>query len=167
MARRDVHVFGPATAFAFAEWAGISLKAGETTFERLRPELVAVSTPIGEAWLLAADEHLARADHPPTNAVRLLPSGDTFFLLWASNRELLVPDEKRRQELWTTRVWPGALLVGGEIVGVWRRANEKVAIDLWRPLSATETASVEEEAASLPLPLGGKGIRVSWATLPE
>ena len=33
------------------------------------------------------------------------------------------PDEKRRGELWTPRVWPGAVLVDGEIVGTWRRAK--------------------------------------------
>jgi hypothetical protein len=40
-----------------------------------------------------------------------------------------VPDVKRRAELWTSRVWPGALLVSGDIVGVWRRSAKEISID--------------------------------------
>lgn len=41
-------------------------------------------------------------------------AGDVYFLLWGSDRELLVPDPKRRAELWTTRVWPDAFLVNAK-----------------------------------------------------
>ena len=81
----------------------------------------------------------------------MLPSGDTYALLWGRDRELLVPDAGRRSELWTSRVWPGAMLVGGEIVGTWRRANEKVAIQAWRRLSATEQEAVEATKVALDL----------------
>ena len=83
---------------------------------------------------------------------RLLPSGDTFFLLWGADRELLVPDAQRRSELWTSRVWPGALLLAGEIAGTWRRAKAVVDVEPWRPLSRVERDAVEAEAASMPLP---------------
>ena len=63
-----------------------------------------------------------------------------------------MPDERRRADLWTSRVWPGALLVGGEVVGVWRRAGSAVSIDLWKRLPATDWAAVEAEARGLPLP---------------
>ena len=87
---------------------------------------------------------------PP--AVRLLPSGDTWFLLRGADRELLVPDARRRPELWTPRVWPGALLIDGEVRGTWRRASAVVEIDPWGPLSPVDRERVETEAASLPLP---------------
>ena len=93
---------------------------------------------------------------------RLLPSGDTYFLLHGADRELLVPDEKRRSELWTTRVWPGALLVGGEIVGTWRRAKTVVEIQAWRRLTTAERHAVEGEAESLPLPGASGQIVVRW-----
>ena len=41
----------------------------------------------------------------------------------------------QRERLWTSRVWPGALLVDGEIRGTWRRANHVVRIDTWARLS--------------------------------
>jgi hypothetical protein len=76
----------------------------------------------------------------------------------------LPPEAHRRAELWTPRVWPGALLVEGEIVGTWRRANADVTIKPWRRLTPGERRAVEAEAASLPLPDLGKRIRVRLGT---
>jgi hypothetical protein len=72
-----------------------------------------VRTPIGEAWILTEDEPTFRAPGGRTPSARLLPSGDAYFLLQGADRELLVPDADRRRELWTSRVWPGAVLVDG------------------------------------------------------
>jgi Winged helix DNA-binding domain len=163
MARRYLHLFGPTTAASFAEWAGIGAAAGAATFAAMTDQLAPVGTPNGDAWLLAADETAVRAQPGPPAAARLLPSGDTFFLLWGRDRELLVLDDKRRQELWTSRVWPGALLIDGQVAGVWRRANEKVSIDMWRQLSSSVREAVEAEAASLPLPALTRPIKVSFA----
>ena len=93
-----------------------------------------------------------RSQPGPVAPARLLPSGDAYYLLWGADREMLVPEPQRRAELWTTRVWPGAVLLGGEIAGVWRRSAAEVSIDLWRSLSKAEWAAVEAEALSLPLP---------------
>jgi len=163
LARRYLHVFGPGNAESFAGWAGVSSRSAAGTFRALEPELTQVRSPIGDSWLLTADEAFTRAEPQPLARVRLLPSGDTYFLLQGSERELLVPDARRRAELWTSRVWPGALLVDTEITGVWRRAHEKMTIDLWRPLTSDERAAVEAEAASLPLPGLALPISVSFA----
>jgi hypothetical protein len=68
----------------------------------------------------------------------------------------------RRRSLWTSRVWPGAVLVDGEIVGTWRRAQHKVAIETWRRLSRPARDAVEAEAASLPLPGLSDEVVVHW-----
>jgi len=93
---------------------------------------------------------------------RLLPSGDAYFLLQGVERELLVPDADRRRTLWTSRVWPGAVLVGGEIVGTWRRAQGTVTVQTWRRLSRAERDAVEMEASSVPLPGIEGRIVVRW-----
>jgi len=152
LARRYLHVYGPTTADAFSTWAGIGSAEGREAFESLRRTLIAVRTPIGEARILARDEAGFRDPPRQPAAARLLPSGDAYYLLQGADRELLIPDSRRRGELWTSRVWPGALLVGGEIVGIWRRANEKLSIHSWRRLSRAEGEAVEAEAQSLPLP---------------
>jgi hypothetical protein len=163
LARRYLHVYGPTTAEAFAKWAGIGTEEGRAAFDTLRRSLLAVRTPIGDAWILARDEAAIREPAGASAAARLLPSGDAYWLLQGRDRELLVPDARQRAGLWTPRVWPGAVLVGGEIVGTWRRAQEKLAVDPWRRLTPAERAAVEAEAESLPLPGLEREIAVAWS----
>jgi winged helix DNA-binding protein len=162
LARRYLHVFGPTTPASFATWAGIGLVEADAAFDGLVRSMTPVRTPIGGAWILARDEPEVRAPGEPAAAARLLPSGDTYYLLQGADRELLVPDARRRSELWTSRVWPGAVLVGGEIAGTWRRAQAKMTIQPWRRLTRAERDAVEEEAAGLPLPGVGGRISVRW-----
>jgi Winged helix DNA-binding domain len=163
LARRHLHVYGPSTPAAFAKWAGIGSGEARAAFDGLGKTLTPVRTPIGDAWVLAHDEPALRAPPGPAAEARLLPSGDAYWLLQGADRELLVPDAARREELWTPRVWPGALLVGGEIAGTWRRAQAKLTIDPWRRLSRAEREAVEREARSLPLPGVEGQIVVSWS----
>jgi hypothetical protein len=162
LARRYLHVFGPSTPTAFATWAGIGAPKARATFDALARSLTAVRTPIGEAWILSRDEPAFRAPPGPPAAARLLPSGDAYFLLQGAERELLVPDAAQRSALWTSRVWPGAVLVTGEIVGTWRRAHAQLTIQCWRRLSQAERDAVEAEARSLPLPGIEGEVVVHW-----
>jgi len=152
LARRYLHVFGPGSVDGFARWAGVKPAAAVRTFDALRETLVAVRTPIGDGWILAEDEATLLEAEPAAGGPRLLQSGDTFYLLQGAERELLVPDPAHRAALWTTRVWPGCLLLGGEPMGTWRRADAVVAIEPWRRLSTAECEAVEAEATTLPLP---------------
>jgi hypothetical protein len=162
LARRYLQVFGPATPEAFARWAGIGPLSGIAAFETLRQSLTPVRSPIGEAWILSRDEPLFRAAPGPAAPARLLPSGDTWFLLQGADRELLVPNESQRRALWTSRVWPGALLVEGETVGTWRRAEHALTIQPWRRLSRAQRDAVEAEAGSLPLPGINRPTDIRW-----
>ena len=163
LARRYLHWYGPATVSAFVRWGGIDAPAAITAFEGLRPLLVAVRTPLGEGWILAEDEPIFRA-RPTASpaAARLLPSGDPYFLLWNADRELLVAGAAHRAVLWPSRVWPGAVLVDGEIIGTWRRAKAVVEVTSWRELSPSERDAVEREAAGLPLPDVSVAPAVRW-----
>ena len=162
LARRYLHVFGPATAAAFSKWAGISGRAGAAAFDALLPSLAAARTPVGEGWILASDGAGFQEDPGPGAPARLLPSGDAFFLLQGADRALLVPDVARQRELWTPRVWPGAILLGGEVRGIWRRANEVVTVEAWGTVSRAERDAIEAEAAALPLPGLEREICVRW-----
>jgi Winged helix DNA-binding domain len=162
LARRYLHVFGPATYAGFAKWAGIAPAQARATFDELAKSLTAVRTPIGEASILTRDEPVFRAPAGPAAAARFLPSGDAYYLLHGVDRELLVPDAAYRGALWTSRVWPGAVLVAGELVGTWRRAQANLTIQPWRLLSRAERDAVEAEAESLPLPGIDGRIVVRW-----
>ena len=166
LARRHLHVFGPTTPAAFAKWGGVGAREAAHAYEELAPELLSVRTPIGDAHLLAADEAAARDEAAPPAPARLLPSGDAYWLHGTPDeRALLLPDAKQRNELWTPRVWPGAVLAGGEIAGTWRRAGRKLSVQAWRRFTAAEQEAIVAEAESLPLPDPGEGMAVDWTAL--
>lgn len=145
LARRYLHVFGPGTPEAFAAWAGISPRTGLATFNELGASLAPARTLIGDGWILASDVPLFRRPAGAAAPARFLPSGDAYFLFQRPDeRALLVENAAHRGRLWTPRVWRGALLVDGAIVGTWRR------------LRRAERHAVEAEVASLPLPGDGR-----------
>jgi hypothetical protein len=162
LARRYLHIFGPTTADGFARWAGISRSAAAGAFASLEGALLPVRSPLGDELLLAADEPAMRAGDTPAAPTRLLPSGDAYYLLQGAERELLVPRADQRLRLWTSRVWPGALLVEGEIRGTWRRAQHTVRVDAWGRLSRRMRDAIEAEAGALPLPGIDRSIDVVW-----
>ncbi len=164
LARRYLHVFGPTTADGFARWAGISRGSASDAFASLEGSLLPVRSPLGDEWLLADDEPAMRAAETAAAPARLLPSGDAYFLLDGAERELLVPRADQRRRLWTPRVWPGALLVEGEIRGTWRRAHDTVRIDAWARLSRRTCEAIEAEAGALPLPGVDRSIEVVWSS---
>jgi hypothetical protein len=152
LARRYLRIYGPATPEAFGRWSGIGPSRAAAAFEALGRSLAPAQTPQGARWILASDEQAFRAAPVPAAPARLLPSGDAFLLLQGADRELLVPDANGRRALWTPRVWPGGLLVGGEIAGTWRRAGAVITIQPWRQLARAERDAVAAEAECLPLP---------------
>lgn len=112
--------------------------------------------------MLSQDEMTCRTPAGPAAPVRLLPSGDPYWLLQGSDRALLVPNRDHQRKLWTPRVWPGALLINGEVVGTWRRSNALMTVQPWRSLTAVEQAAVEAEGQSLPLPGIAGQIAIRW-----
>ena len=162
LARRYLRILGPSTPTGFARWAGVKPPAADAAFDDLAPSLAPVRTPIGDAQVLASDEPMLREPADTPAAARLLPSGDPFYLLQGVDRELLVPDPSRRQALWTPRVWPGALLISGEIAGTWRRSGGVVSVQPWHRLTPAQRQAVEAEAATLPLPEAHGAASVRW-----
>jgi hypothetical protein len=62
-------------------------------------------------------------------------------------------------------VWPGAILLEGEIRGTWRRAHDTVSAALWGRPSRAARAAVEAEAAALPLPGVNGRVAVRWGAV--
>lgn len=162
LARRHLRVFGPATPDTFAQWAGIKPKRARAILDELADETLTVRTPMGDRLILADDEASFRGASDEPAPARLLPSGDAYTLHWGPDRDLMVPDPGRRDRVWTPRVWPGSLLVGGGIAGTWSRTHHKVRVTPWRRLTTGERAAVEEEALSLPLPGDHDRIAITW-----
>ena len=163
LARRYLHVLGPGTPEGFAKWAGIGARKSVGVFDDLRNTLIPVRAPSGDAWILGPDEPTVSEPPAPAARCRFLPSGDAYTLgVTSEDRALLLPDAGQRGELWTPRVWPGALLVAGKVVGTWRRAEGTVTIRTWQRLTPADRDAVVAEAESLPLPDTAGRIDVRW-----
>ena len=80
LVRRFLHIFGPATPEAFAEWSAIPAKRAHAAFDALGGSLTPARTPIGDAWILTRDE--------PTFAV---PSGSVGVGSAPAERRHLLP----------------------------------------------------------------------------
>jgi len=83
--------------------------------------------------------------------VRLLGPFDPWLQL--RDRELLVPDEARRKDLWRTLGRPGGVVVDGEVAGTWRPRSSgrrlSLLVEQWRPLTARERAGLDDQAERL------------------
>jgi hypothetical protein len=102
-------------------------------------------------WVLEDDVDALRAAGPlGDGTLRLLSGHDPYLQL--RDRDLLLPDPDRRKAMWPVLGRPGAIVVDGEVVGVWRpKASGKrltVRIDPWEDL-APHRGALEREAERL------------------
>jgi hypothetical protein len=119
-------------------------------------------------FVLASDESAFRRSLP-IEGVRLLPFGDPYLY---ADHELLVPDAARSEGVWAPAAkvpkmpngkpfMPGAILVDGEIVGIWGRQQGRIALKLWDALARHVEDEVRAEAESFAQALG-LGVAVEW-----
>jgi len=154
LARRFLHWFGPATKQGFARWAGVQPRDATATWKEIERELVPVEVDgaSGESrCMLAADiDALERAE--PIAGVRLLPFDDPFTKY---DDALLLRDETRRARAlprgYSRGFIPGAILVDGEIVGVWQRQQRRVRLHPSEMLPARVGEAIEQEALAFPI----------------
>jgi hypothetical protein len=162
LARRYLHWFGPATLPGLARWTGVSPADARETWASIEPELVAVVVQGQPRFVLHADLEALRVAEPMAG-VRLLPADDPFIKL---DHELLVPDPDLRRRV-LPRIGespgyiPGAVLVDGEIAGVWQRQQRRVRIHPFARLDAEVRLAIEGEAITFPI-AGEREPSVTW-----
>ena len=133
---------GPAGPAEVARYLGSTT----TVITRVWPaDLTEVRVDGRRAWLPRPQTALLESV-APARGVRWLPPMDP--LLQARDRDLLVPSRERQKEVWRILGNPGALLVDGEIAGVWRaRMAGRKRLDLTvTAFQSLPAALVEEEA---------------------
>ena len=141
--RRYLEFQGPATPHDVAAF----LDAPVSVIQKAWPTDARVVQVAGEErWLIG--EAQAVAD---SGLVRLL--GPYDLLLQARDRDLLVPDRQRHKALWPVIGRPGAVLVGTDLVGLWRpRASGrslKILLEPWTKINSRVRAKIEEQAERL------------------
>jgi hypothetical protein len=91
---------------------------------------------------------LSASELKQVTGARLLPPGDP--LLHVADRDVLVEDRGRQRQLWRALHAPGAVLVDGDVVGVWRsrKTSRSLEVDVegFEPLASGAQGAVEHEA---------------------
>lgn len=151
LVKRYLHCYGPATPQMFADTLGCSLRQARRMWQTVLEPVIPVKTPCGTSYLLERDrkamEHAARSLPAPdsSEAVRLLPPHDPF--LDARDRALLLPDSTRQKEIWKITGNPGAILINGNITGMWKALKVSSSLRaeavLWAPFSAAGKQEIE------------------------
>ena len=145
--RGYLRFFGPSEPKAVAAYIDAPVKDVKQHWPEDVTEVAVDGTP---RWILDGD--LDALLNPPTDdGVRLLGPFDPYLQL--KDRELLAPDAARRKALWPTLGRPGAVAVGGELVGLWRprTAGKKVTLEItpWTRMPKSARSRIEEQAQTL------------------
>jgi hypothetical protein len=143
--RAYLRLLGPATPKHVAGYLDAPVKDVTAHWP---DDAVEVSVDGELRWLLADDADRV-VDRVTTT--RLLGPYDLF--LQTKDRPLLVDDPARAKALWPVLGRPGAVLLDGEIAGMWRPRksgkNFTVNVDLWVKASPAVRRAVSEQAERL------------------
>ncbi|MBU2668541.1 winged helix DNA-binding domain-containing protein [Actinoplanes bogorensis] len=140
---------GPAGPLEVGKYLGSSTAEMKSVWPDDR--LTQVTVEGRKVWL-PADAVDALEAAGPVPGVRFVPPMDP--LLQARDRDVLVPDREQQKEVWRILGNPGALLVDGEVAGVWRaKMSGKKRVDLtittFGSLSAARRKQVEKESVEV------------------
>ena len=159
-------------------WAYLRVN-GPTSRTQYRDWQEAGTTGIGELWDALGD-NLVRVqidgkrfdmlgtlvdsvqNAEPGKGVALVPPNDPY--LRQCDRALLVPDSTRRKDVFKALSGPGALLVDGEVAGIWRyrRSNAEVSIKAFDKLKSAHTSAAESAAATVATSTGDEEPTITW-----
>jgi hypothetical protein len=131
--RSVLRLLGPATPKQVAGYVDSPVKDIKAHWPE---DAVAVTVDGEERSILEPDLEALASPPDVSGLVRLLGPFDLF--LQSRDRELVVPEEADRKDLWRILGRPGGVLVGHELLGTWRpRASGKrlrIAVNAWASL---------------------------------
>ncbi|WP_163542678.1 DNA glycosylase AlkZ-like family protein [Occultella kanbiaonis] len=151
--RAYLRLLGPATPKEVAAYLDAPVRDVVAAWPA---DAVVVEVEGRPSWLLEPDvPALVEADGSGADddalEVRLLGAFDP--LLQAKDRDLLVPDEAGRKDLFRTIGRPGAVAAGGEILGTWRPLTKGSTVSIrftpWLSVDPALRRVVEDQGAEL------------------
>ena len=141
--RNYLRFLGPATPGDVAGFLDTSVAEVKAHWPEDAEEVKVAGT---KRWWFGGDE-----PGPDSDLVRLLGGFD--LLLQGRDRDLLVPDKSRHKALWPVIGRPGVVLVGTDVVGMWRPKATAAAftlrLKLWERVSRRTRGELEEQAERL------------------
>ena len=147
LVRRFLRCYGPTQVSDFQSWLGCSPRQAKRLWGGIEDELAPVELDGKRRWVLAEDLNLLSQGEEGEQLL-LLGSHDPYLDL--RDRELILPDKARQRQVWKTVGNPGAVLLGGRVIGLWtvrtRGENLDVSVTLFEPLSPAQRSRLEELA---------------------
>jgi hypothetical protein len=155
-------VNGPTTRTLYRDWTDGDAGAVADLWSEVGDDLVRVQVDnkrydMPEAVLT----QMQQAARPA--GVVLVPPNDPY--LRQVDRTLLVPEAKRRQQVWKALSGPGALLVDGEVAGTWRyrRTEGDLTISPFGRLVPAQRRQAEQNAELVAAATGDESPTVTWS----
>ena len=147
LVRRFLRCYGPTQVSDFQSWLGCSPRQAKRLWGGIEDELAPVELDGKRRWVLAEDLNLLSQGEEGERLL-LLGSHDPYLDL--RDRELILPDKTRQRQVWKTVGNPGAVLLGGRVIGFWsvRTRGDKLdaAVTLFEALEPTQRSRLEELA---------------------
>ncbi|WP_030362592.1 winged helix DNA-binding domain-containing protein [Streptomyces alboflavus] len=144
MVLRYLAAFGPAGVMDIQAWSGLTRL--REVVEGLRPKLRSFRDEQGSELFDLPDAPLGEPDRPAP--VRLLPAFDNA-VLGHRDRTRVISEENRRRITPRASAGVPVFLLDGFVEGTWTLTGDRLHIAPFRPLSDSETAAVQDEAAQL------------------
>jgi hypothetical protein len=118
---------GPATVHDFAWWAGLTVTEARSGLEATMPGLISEKID-GREYFMASDA----PDHTAYDgaSVHLLPAFDEYLLGYRDRTAVLTREDASKIVPGGNGVFRPTIVVGGRVVGTWRRRLKKNVIDL-------------------------------------
>jgi hypothetical protein len=147
LARRYFGSRGPATAADFAWWSGLAPAEARAGLEAVCAELASESAGGVVYW---CSPHAARLSEAELARAHLLPAFDEYLIAYKDRGAVLATEHVRRLNAGGGLLAP-CIVVGGRVVGVWRRTFERrgtvtIALTPFAPLATRARADVAEAA---------------------
>src|SRR5919198_2787585 len=137
--RRFLRAYGPSTPAEFGRWFALEPALVKRLFAALADELVTVDVEGEQRRLLLGDED---GFEPAPQAVHLLPHFDVY-VVGSHPRDQLIPPAGAIGEVAPGTAAPlPVVLVGGRVMGVWRREPKgkrlRITVDAHVPLDSSQ-----------------------------
>ncbi len=162
LARRYFASHGPATVHDFAWWAGLTLTEARSGLEAAMPGLISEKIDGKEYWMTSdTPGHIAY----DKSRVHLLPAFDEYLLGYKDRSAVLTVEDAPRVVPGKNGVFLPTIVVGGRVVGTWKRKLNKNSIDMTlSPFThlgdseARATEAARSYSAFAGLPLSSRGV---------
>ncbi len=146
LTRRYFTSHGLATAQDFGWWSGLTQADVKAGLEMVQPDIV--------SEIIDGKMYWYSSSMPPVPesvlTAHLLPTYDEYVIGYTDRSGLIDASESEQQNLGRNLVFDSLMVIGGKVVGSWRRTFRKgaVVIELapFRPLTAAEDQAVADAA---------------------